>query len=338
MDYKYIDELIASALSIEGLLRVLKERPEETEAIVTTLRHVDFINQSLNEWLDSQYGGAYIVSADDNTEAIPEAAEEEKDTLSEDEIAGEATKILGNSCPSNEIQSHKGLVEKICTQESEFDDNKEEHSECQSADQFAENSESHGINPLEGVFHEQGIETSNAGDSETVVDVHNIDENTKDGTAKEYTEENCDGRFEIEDSVDGLKTQDAPATEDATENHVAFEFKDDSPVKAPVENFAQEMVIEDNPFDSRGTLRVDEMLTRKSARNLRSSFTLNDKFRFRRELFKSDDKLFARTLDDIDAMATEKEAYEYITRLGWDMDDEKVKDFMSIVSMHFAGL
>lgn len=84
-------------------------------------------------------------------------------------------------------------------------------------------------------------------------------------------------------------------------------------------------------------MRVDEMLTRREARDLRKAFTLNDKFRFRRELFANNDALFAETLNLLSAMKNTEEAVEYMRDdLGWDMDNDDVKDFVNIVNNHFA--
>ena len=86
-------------------------------------------------------------------------------------------------------------------------------------------------------------------------------------------------------------------------------------------------------------LRVDEMLSRRGARELRRAFTLNDKFRFRRELFGNDDTLFGETLSVLDSMSDIGEATEYVRdNLGLDPDNEHVADFLSIVANHYAAV
>jgi hypothetical protein len=86
-------------------------------------------------------------------------------------------------------------------------------------------------------------------------------------------------------------------------------------------------------------MRVDEMLTRREARDLRKAFTLNDKFRFRRELFSNNDTLFADTLNLLSAMKNMDEATEYMSEdMGWDMGNDDVKDFVNIISNHFASV
>lgn len=86
-------------------------------------------------------------------------------------------------------------------------------------------------------------------------------------------------------------------------------------------------------------IRVDEALSRREARDLKRAFTLNDKFRFRRGLFGNNDTLFADTLNTLMAMKSLAEAEEYLYGdMNWNPEDEDVKDFVSIVKNHFAGL
>lgn len=66
------------------------------------------------------------------------------------------------------------------------------------------------------------------------------------------------------------------------------------------------------------------------------SFTLNDKFRFRRELFGNSDIDFADALNVVDAMNSIDELEDYFYNdLCWDPNDENVIDFMSIVGARF---
>lgn len=89
--------------------------------------------------------------------------------------------------------------------------------------------------------------------------------------------------------------------------------------------------------DADADLRLDEVLSRREARQLRKAFTLNDKFRFRRELFNGDDEAFGRTLDMLQAMNGMDEATRYMyDDLGWDPENEHVADFVMIVKNHFS--
>ncbi len=90
--------------------------------------------------------------------------------------------------------------------------------------------------------------------------------------------------------------------------------------------------------EAKAEMRVVEMLTRREARELRKAFTLNDKFRFRRELFNNDNDKFRETLERIERMQSNDEAVAYMAEvLGWNLDDEAPSDFAAIVANHFAG-
>lgn len=67
-----------------------------------------------------------------------------------------------------------------------------------------------------------------------------------------------------------------------------------------------------------------------------SGFTLNDKFRFRRELFANSDAEMADALDIVNAMNSVAEIEDYFYNdLCWDPENEDVKDFMHIVTARF---
>ena len=94
-------------------------------------------------------------------------------------------------------------------------------------------------------------------------------------------------------------------------------------------------------FDQIGfdqSIRLDEKLARDSARDLRRAFTLNDRFRVRRELFGNSENRLVEAVDIIDAMNSLDEAEEYFYGdLGWDRESDDVKDFMAIVANHFSS-
>lgn len=66
------------------------------------------------------------------------------------------------------------------------------------------------------------------------------------------------------------------------------------------------------------------------------AFCLNDRFRFRRELFGNSDAEFAAAMNQIAAMENYDEAEEYfIGQLGWDPENQEVTDFMEIIRGYF---
>lgn len=84
------------------------------------------------------------------------------------------------------------------------------------------------------------------------------------------------------------------------------------------------------------TLTLDEKLARERAADISKAFTLNDKFRFCRELFRNSNDEFKETLEVIASMSDMDEAEEYFYNdLCWDPENEEVKEFMAIVAKHF---
>lgn len=93
----------------------------------------------------------------------------------------------------------------------------------------------------------------------------------------------------------------------------------------------------DLPADEHSApVTLEEALQRQHAKELRKALSLNDRFRFRRELFGNSDIRMNETLALIDAMHSYDEAEDYILNdLNWDLDNPEVAEFMKIVQKHF---
>lgn len=83
-------------------------------------------------------------------------------------------------------------------------------------------------------------------------------------------------------------------------------------------------------------LTLDEKLARERATDISKAFTLNDRFRFCRELFRNSNEEFRETIEVIGTMSDMEEAEEYFYNdLCWDPEKDEVKEFMAIVAKHF---
>lgn len=74
-----------------------------------------------------------------------------------------------------------------------------------------------------------------------------------------------------------------------------------------------------------------------AATDLRKAFTINDRFRFRRELFGGDDKAFVAAIDRMNQCSDYSEIEAYISTLGWPADNEDAMAFKEIVSTFYKG-
>ncbi len=71
--------------------------------------------------------------------------------------------------------------------------------------------------------------------------------------------------------------------------------------------------------------------------DIRKMFTLNDKFRFRRELFGNSEIEFSDALNTVGAMRSMSEAEDYFYNdLGWNSEIDEVKEFMELLRQYFS--
>lgn len=106
------------------------------------------------------------------------------------------------------------------------------------------------------------------------------------------------------------------------------------------ESLNEDVVMDDfynqgEPFDNE-TVTIGDMMSMRQAKELRKAFSLNDRFRFRRELFGNSDINMNDTLNLIDTMSSYEEAEEYLTQdMGWRIDEVVVQEFLQLVERHF---
>ncbi len=91
------------------------------------------------------------------------------------------------------------------------------------------------------------------------------------------------------------------------------------------------------PFENEDhVVTLGEKVGMQQAKELRRAISLNDRFRFRRELFGNSDVQMTELLTLLDAMKSYNEAYEYLVKdLGWNTDELVVQEFLLLVERHF---
>lgn len=88
-----------------------------------------------------------------------------------------------------------------------------------------------------------------------------------------------------------------------------------------------------------GVIRVEDVISKAAAGNFGSAFSINDKFRFIRELFGGDSQKFTATIGRVERMESLDQAYDYfLNELEWDADDGATSDFLMIVANHFNSM
>lgn len=143
-----------------------------------------------------------------------------------------------------------------------------------------------------------------------------------------------------EDYVEETEFVDSDDTEDG-----GIIFVDDEPEIMEEESESvddmdeRELYNRGEPMETEpSVLTVGDMMSARRAKELRKALGLNDRFRFRRELFGNSDVNMNDTLNLIDTMADYAEARDYlINDLGWSADEPVVKEFLELVSLHFKS-
>ena len=116
-------------------------------------------------------------------------------------------------------------------------------------------------------------------------------------------------------------------------------FMDEVPVDAFVDDTPLPEPDQEVPSYHR-TYIINESAPAKESytprRPISSVFNLNDKFRFRRELFGNSDAQYVECLDMLSAMKSLDEAKEYLFEdLNWDPDNDDAKAFIELLTNYY---
>lgn len=160
----------------------------------------------------------------------------------------------------------------------------------------------------------------------------------EEDVAEVTAEQVADGEYDNEQEpmvelvLDDEPTAESTAEPDAETPNVADETED---VEAE-DNIEEETEANEKASDDSEPLRLDEKLQRSRSKDLKSAFSLNDTFRFRRELFGNSAAEMTDALHMVEAMHSFDEAEDYFYGdLGWDRESDDVKEFMAIIKNHF---
>lgn len=81
---------------------------------------------------------------------------------------------------------------------------------------------------------------------------------------------------------------------------------------------------------------LSDLLEKKQLSDFRKAFSLNDRFRFRRELFGGDEAKMNKAIADLNDMHSYEESVTYLNNeLKWNIDDEAVADFIKLLEKRF---
>ena len=90
------------------------------------------------------------------------------------------------------------------------------------------------------------------------------------------------------------------------------------------------------PAEVKSNRSLHELLEKQNMADFRKAFSLNDRFRFRRELFHGDEALMNQVVEDLNQITSLDEALKYINvRLAWDLKEAAAADFVKLLEKRY---
>lgn len=116
-----------------------------------------------------------------------------------------------------------------------------------------------------------------------------------------------------------------------TEEVIVEVHREETPVEETV-------VVQPEPVmpPERPGLFLNDLLEKKNLSDFRKAFSLNDRFRFRRELFGGDEARMNKAINDLNDLHSYEDSVTYLNNeLQWNIEDEAVADFIKLLEKRF---
>ena len=109
------------------------------------------------------------------------------------------------------------------------------------------------------------------------------------------------------------------------------------PVPAPVvESKAKTEMLHKSVTTEKQGVFLSDILEKKNLSDFRKAFSLNDRFRFRRELFGGNEEKMNKAITDLNDIHSYEESITYLNNeLKWNIEDEAVADFIKLLEKRF---
>ena len=107
--------------------------------------------------------------------------------------------------------------------------------------------------------------------------------------------------------------------------------QDEDPQRAPAVEASGKVIPAERPG-----LFLNDLLEKKNFSDFRKAFSLNDRFRFRRELFGGDEARMNKVINDLNDLHSYEDSVTYLNNeLKWNIEDEAVADFIKLLEKRF---
>lgn len=161
----------------------------------------------------------------------------------------------------------------------------------------------------------------------------------RDTSSQTTISEPSENKIPLPESPRQSDSPDIDPTADSCDRRDADIAPDKDKTPLPEENLSiPDKRPKTNPQNdaSKEKIRIDEMLSRREARNLSKAFTINDRFRFQLHIFDGDKSTFNSTIDAISALEDLDSAMTYLSGIiDTQSEDQDMVDFITIIKNHF---
>lgn len=313
-----VEKIMSQVLELEGLLLVADNHNGDVNPIVFKLIHekASAINEMAQDIDASVFNPVEEVPADIDWTESPEINNEDPDA--EEPQPEEA--VDGIEDETHIDDASEEVKEAPIDSDLEFIDNNESLHDSEEEPKeiwVSEFTEPEVENHVDEVFDNQDVDPDSEEENpEEVTDNDSLNDSVFDQSLPEE-DFNQDNEIDEESDIENEEESFDKEQEEEEDNDVNLE---DEP--------------NEDAFDE--PIKLDAALQRNMSKNLARAFSLNDRFRYRRELFANSDVEMKNTLDLVETMQSYSEAEDYFYGdLEWDRNSEEVKDFMEIIRNHF---
>lgn len=298
-----IKRMLVNAYELEGILLLAQERGEATPKTVLSI-----IKEKAELLLDDA-NSLNVIEATPDEEIMQEPSVEpfveSEEPETSDVLQNDETEQNDNSEDKSDSEAFAAVastMEKIkLFQEREQDDNESMsfYYEAEPEEEESEDSDAENEEVEEDAPGQEGA-SEEMSSEEIVVEDEII-------SPEEVGFDSREDLFEVEevDEVESLGEIEEVSSDEATDH------KDSS-------------------------INIEDAYIRNKSKDLRSAFSINDTFRFRRELFGNSAADMSDAINLVIAMNSYEEAEDYFYGdLMWDSESDEVKEFMEIIRNHF---
>lgn len=140
----------------------------------------------------------------------------------------------------------------------------------------------------------------------------------------------------IDQPIETMASTEPLQTEDITKNNIP---EISEPVAVPeikTEETPQSILVKEKIVSSQTEI-LNESIEKRLIVDVRKALSLNDRFRFQRELFNNDAQYMNRTLDQIGSYTQLADVLDYLKEtFHWDKENTHATDFIKIVIKKFS--